>query len=255
MRAYAERLPSQVKAPVRAVRWTGRRATSRARSLPTAVIIGAQKSGTTSLYSYLAAHPAVATPSKKEVHYFDLNWDRGIDWYRAHFPTVAHLERLRRAVGDACADVRGEPLLPGAPTRPAAAARDAARGEAHRRAPRAGRARELPLPPRVQERGGSRSISLRRPSASTSGSETITSACGPAPLVQSAAHQHLGYLARGRYAEQLEAWFAVFASEQLLVLDSRALFDRPAETMERTFEFLGLPPSRRRLIRAGRRRP
>ena len=241
MRAYVERLPSRVKAPVRAVRWTGRRATSRARSLPTAVIIGAQKSGTTSLYSYLAAHPAVVTPSKKEVHYFDLNWDRGVEWYRAHFPTVAHLERLRRGAGTPALTFEASPYYLAHPLAPqrlratlpearlvAVLREPAERASSHYRHER--RAGREPLDfaeatERERERIGDDHERLR------SGA-----------LVQSAAHQHRGYLARGRYAEQLEAWFAVFDSEQLLVLDSRALFDRPAETMERTFEFLGLPP-------------
>jgi hypothetical protein len=38
--------------------------------LPNAVIIGAPKSGTTSLYFYLRQHPDIFLPKKKELHYF-----------------------------------------------------------------------------------------------------------------------------------------------------------------------------------------
>ena len=55
------------------------------RSLPDAVIIGAQKSGTSSLQGYLVQHPCVVPPLRKEMHYFDLNYSRGEAWYRAHF--------------------------------------------------------------------------------------------------------------------------------------------------------------------------
>jgi hypothetical protein len=50
------------------------------------------------------------------------------------------------------------------------------------------------------------------------------------------------YLARSRYAEQLERWLAVFAREQLLVLPSEELFDRPAESYARILDFLGADP-------------
>lgn len=56
-------------------------------SLPDFLILGAAKAGTTSLFYYLSQHPNISTPiRKKEVHYFDLNYNRGIDWYRNHFP-------------------------------------------------------------------------------------------------------------------------------------------------------------------------
>lgn len=38
--------------------------------LPGAVVIGAPKSGTTSLYHYLRQHPALFLPQRKELHYF-----------------------------------------------------------------------------------------------------------------------------------------------------------------------------------------
>ena len=55
------------------------------RALPDAMIIGAMKSGTSSLHYYLTQHPQVIPPLRKEVHYFDLNFARGEGWYRANF--------------------------------------------------------------------------------------------------------------------------------------------------------------------------
>jgi hypothetical protein len=49
------------------------------------------------------------------------------------------------------------------------------------------------------------------------------------------------YLARGRYAEQLERWLAVFPREQLLVVPSDELADEPEETYGRVLEFLAAP--------------
>ena len=61
--------------------------TAEGRALPDFIIIGAQRSGTTSLYRLLSAHPAVARPTvSKGIGYFDINYDKGMRWYRGHFP-------------------------------------------------------------------------------------------------------------------------------------------------------------------------
>ena len=53
-------------------------------ALPTFVVIGAMRSGSTSLYKHLQAHPDVFMP-RKEIHFFDDRWDRGLAWYRSRF--------------------------------------------------------------------------------------------------------------------------------------------------------------------------
>jgi Sulfotransferase domain len=52
--------------------------------LPTFLVIGAMKSGTTSLTRYLGRHPDVLMLDR-EVAFFDRFWDRGLDWYRSQF--------------------------------------------------------------------------------------------------------------------------------------------------------------------------
>lgn len=54
---------------------------------PDLFIVGAMKSGTTSLHHYLAAHPRVFMCEPKEPNFFveELNWKRGMDWYLALF--------------------------------------------------------------------------------------------------------------------------------------------------------------------------
>ena len=58
-----------------------RRATWRARPWPDFVILGTQRGGTTSLYQWLSRHRGVAPASRKEIHYFDLNYAKGEAWY------------------------------------------------------------------------------------------------------------------------------------------------------------------------------
>ena len=70
----------------RAVPLVGR-ATLGSRPLPGALLIGAQRAGTTSLHRSLAAHPQLAPPVlHKGVHYFDTSYGHSLAWYRAHFP-------------------------------------------------------------------------------------------------------------------------------------------------------------------------
>jgi hypothetical protein len=68
-------------------------------ALPNFLIIGAAKAGTTSLARWLADHPDVFVPVRKEVHYFDraVNYDRGEEWYRSQFAGVG----TQRAIGEA----------------------------------------------------------------------------------------------------------------------------------------------------------
>lgn len=60
------------------------------KSKPDFLIIGAQRSGVTSLYRYLAQHPqALITWTWRETYYFDVheNYNKGIGWYLKHFPS------------------------------------------------------------------------------------------------------------------------------------------------------------------------
>jgi Sulfotransferase domain len=59
-------------------------------SLPSFLIIGAQKSGTSWLARNLGQHPQVFMPSQ-EIHFFDkdYNFNKGVDWYEGHFKDAA----------------------------------------------------------------------------------------------------------------------------------------------------------------------
>jgi hypothetical protein len=58
---------------------------------PDFIIIGAQKSGTTSLHHYLKQHPNLTGSAIKELHYFDQKIWQGysLDWYRGNFVRTA----------------------------------------------------------------------------------------------------------------------------------------------------------------------
>ena len=52
---------------------------------PDFIVIGAQKSGTTSLCALLGHHPEIHMCSMKETHFFTYRYDRGWQWYESRF--------------------------------------------------------------------------------------------------------------------------------------------------------------------------
>jgi hypothetical protein len=235
-----ERVPAAARPPLRRARWSYRYATADRRVLPNLIVIGAQKAGSGSLYTYLEANPATAAAFNREVHYFDLNFHRDLRWYRAHFPTQDELDRIRERAGGHAVTYEKSPyymahplvpfrirgLLPGVKLiallrNPVDRAASHHNHETARRFETRDLAEALD---RELERGD---IDHARMLSE--------------PLYQSFDHQHLGYLARGRYAEQLETWFSVFPRDQMLILDSANLFRDPPAAMSRICEFLELP--------------
>jgi hypothetical protein len=57
--------------------------------LPTFLIIGAMKAGTSSLHYYLRNHPDIFMSETKELDYFMVskNYNRGLEWYKSQFVT------------------------------------------------------------------------------------------------------------------------------------------------------------------------
>jgi hypothetical protein len=220
--------------------WAYGRATSFARPLPDFLVIGAQKAGTTALYAYLLRHPAIVGPSWKEVSFFDRHYARGEAWYRGHFPNTLRRRAVARRTGAAPLAGEASPSYVFHPCVPARVAQlvpdvrlivlvrnpvDRALSHYHH---------EVAL--------GRESLSfedaIEREDERMSGElERMRD-----PSYFSHAWWNYTYLARGRYAEQLERWLAVFPRERLLVVPSEDLLDRPADTYVRVLEFIGAPP-------------
>ena len=78
-----------------------RRATQKYRQLPSAVIVGAQKAGTTQLFAYLIKHPRILPGSAKEIIYFSQLSHRPVEWYRSQFPLRRHVAKVNGHVLEA----------------------------------------------------------------------------------------------------------------------------------------------------------
>src|SRR6266568_8270036 len=83
--------------------------------LPNFLIVGAMKSGTSSLWSYLRSHPQVFMPDMKEPMFFveKKNWSKGLDWYRGLFDDAGEAV----AIGEASQPYTMAHSFPGVPGR------------------------------------------------------------------------------------------------------------------------------------------
>ena len=70
-----------------------RRQAERRGALPNLIVIGGLKCGTTSLHHYLNLHPQIAMSRPKELNFFvaELNWELGPEWYASHFERDAEI--------------------------------------------------------------------------------------------------------------------------------------------------------------------
>jgi hypothetical protein len=225
------RIPEPVRKVVRSAVWGFGRATARRRPLPSFLVIGAQKAGTTALYAYLRWHPGITGPSWKEVSFFDRHWWRGERWYRGHFP----LRAGGRLVGEASPSYLFHPLAPERvrslvpDVKLVALVRDpVARAYSHYQ-------HELAL---GREPLSFEEALAAEPERTRGEVERLVAD----PRAFSRAWWGQTYVARGLYAEQLERWLAVFDRERLLVVRTEDLGERPAETYGSILAFLGAAP-------------
>ena len=183
------------------------------------------KSGTLALFYYLSQHPEILPSVIKEVHFFDNHFDRGERWYRAHFP-------LKKKVRKDCITGEASPLyifnplaaerinklVPGAkliailrnPTERAISHYFMECNEQREHLP--------PMEALQQEKDRLNKV--------------------PPNDFGNSIYIHCSYKTRGIYIDQLERYWRHFSSEQLLVLNSEALFTERVDTIRKVFRFL-----------------
>ncbi|MEY2423210.1 MAG: hypothetical protein QOI95_3277 [Acidimicrobiaceae bacterium] len=203
-------------------------------------MIGAQRSGTSSLYRWLGEHPDVAPSLRKETEYFSRRYDRGERWYRAHFPLRARQAMARRR-GSSLMAFEATPdylLHPLAPER-AARLVPAARLVVLLRDPVARACSHWEHMTRL----GFEHLSFEEALARED--ERIApdlARLRQDPLHDAPAFLRFSYRARGRYVEQLEQWLAWYPRDRLHVVRFDDLVERPRETFAALLQFAGLSP-------------
>lgn len=198
-----------------------RRLTVSFRDLPQVLAIGAPRSGTTSLARWMASSPSMAAPSRKEIQFFDIHFDRGLSWYRAFFPIGGRK--------------RGFDASPSYMASPVAAAR------AKATVPNAKIVSVLRDP---TDRAWShyrhrRSVGTETRDPWDAFEEQLS---GPKlSHVDADRVADIPILTAGLYAEQLGVWIDEFGAGNVMILESEEVFSTPS-TLQELVGFLDIDP-------------
>lgn len=214
------------------------------------IVIGAPKAGTTSLFEYMRRHPQIHMPAQKEISFFasDRAYQRGIDSYLSLI--------LKGAPSGAVCGEATPRYMAGAPSNTVV---DNSEYGTLPSASDYGAPLEEVIPRRIKQSFPDVKLIcvLRDPVArahshyrmsvlnrveSRSFTEAIDQLIEPETLERTRlAHSYNdGYVVYGEYGRVIGGFLRVFPREQLMVIFSGELAQRPSETVAKVFEFIGV---------------
>jgi hypothetical protein len=187
----------------------------------------------------LTEHPGILSASSKETHFFDENFAKGVNWYRAQFPTSLYKSYIQNIRKQEFRTGEGTPyyiLYPHTPRRIAQIVPHV---------------KLIALLRNPVERAYSQYwIEVKACFETWSFEDAIKGEkerlAGELEKMlkdenyYSHSYRHFSYLERGIYIDQLQRWMEYFPKEQLLVLRSEDLYKEPASVMKQTLDFLGV---------------
>ncbi|HET7579910.1 MAG TPA: sulfotransferase domain-containing protein [Bacillales bacterium] len=198
---------------------------------PDFLIMGAMKSGTTSLYKYLCQHPDVIPAKEKELQFFSKKFNKGLPWYKSQFPLLSNSDQSK-ITGE------GDPYYMFHPHGPR---------RIYETLPHV---KLMVLLRNPTDRAFSHYNYIRRrvkmPFDKALQAELKHIEKEKQKMLEdehyiSAFYRDYSFLSRGKYIEQLEAMEKYFDRNQILVLISEELFEDPQKVMSRVFPFLNIP--------------
>ncbi len=210
------------------------------------MILGAAKSGTTSLAKYLSVHPDIALLPNKEIHYFDWRYDHTYQWYEDQFKSH------KKYMVDATPYYLFHPLIP---SRVKAYNPDckfiillrdpadrAVSHYFHNMKIKNMKDRELshwreflPLDEELPIKDAFRMEEERIKDQYELVQENAEDKTYHNHILQ-----HYSYKARGHYAEQLKRWFKIFPKENFLIVDFYDLTNTPDNVLKKVYAFLNI---------------
>src|SRR4051794_3725271 len=239
-----------------------RRVTARHRMLPTFIIIGAQRAGTTTLFFYLRSHPDIEGPKPadssvawpKELHFFDEHFAKGVDWYRAFFPLERSRSRARAEghdliTGEATPYYLFHPLVP---ERVATTVPDV-RLIVLLRDPIERAYSHYQLMVRTGREKLSFEKAVEVEPQRLAGAEDLLALKeqrGPSGARKHHHHRHRAYVGRSMYAEQIDRWLQHFPREQLLAIRAEDFSADIPGVYRQALDFLGARPWAPKTFRA-----
>ena len=211
-----------------------RKVSSPLRALPNFLIIGAQKSGTTSLYNYLTNNPEIEPALQKEIYFFDLHFNKGLTWYRKFFPLRSNLNNNgKRFTLEASPSYLFYPHAP------------------KRVKETLGEIKLIVLLRNPVDRAYSNFKWEKRRGRETRTFEEVILAEEEMAKAEmnkmindenyySHEYRNFAYLNKGIYVDQLERWIKYFPKSNLLVLESNEMYTEPEHVLKKISHFLGI---------------
>jgi len=208
--------------------------------LPDFIIFGVSRSGTTSLYQYLAQHPNIEPCVVKEPRFFDMYYDRGIDWYRMNFPSkwqkfiFTKFKHKKFITGEASGAYLQNPHAP---------------KRIHDLNPNIKLILLLRNPVdrafshyKRKMKNGSEKLSFEEViDQEQSRIEGEQEKMEKNEKYYSTIYHGLSYITTGLYAIRLKRWLEYFSLKQILVLENGEFSRDPEKVYNQAIEFLGLP--------------
>ena len=208
--------------------------TGSSRLMPSFIIIGGMKCGSSSLYRYIIQHHNVKPALTKELYFFHKykNFEKGIPWYKSHFP----FSQQGLITGEATPDYIFHPHAP------------------KRIADNIPSVKLIALLRNPVDRAYSHyyhALRYKWENPSTSFEEAIDKE----KLIleselekiikdedyDSENYLRYSYLSRGIYLQQIKRWRQFFLPEQILIIESERLYSEPSKTFRQVLDFLDLP--------------
>ncbi len=194
---------------------------------PDFIIAGVSKSGTSSIYFYLSRHPQILLSHTKEIDFYWQNFNRGIDWYLAHFPTITDQDDF--LTGEATPNYLRFPQV------------------AQRIKDTFPQTKIIILLRNPADRAISwhyhkLNTGLTNQDLSTAISEEITrlATVSEAEIVETGFYNPDNILS-SLYVYKIKAWVETLGRGQFLFLKSEDFYSDPLGNMAQVFDFLGLP--------------
>ncbi|KAK9744724.1 Sulfotransferase domain [Popillia japonica] len=198
-------------------------------SLPSFLVIGPQKTGTTALYTFLSLHPAITSniPSREtfeEIQFFNgNNYYKGLDWYMSFFPvesnsTSIYFEKSATYFDGDLVPKRVHALLPTA------------------------KLVTILISPAKRAYSWYQHTKAHGDLIANNYSfhQVITASdTAPKPLRD----LRNRCLNPGKYSQHLERWLSYFPPQQLHIINGDTLKSNPIEVMEEIQKFLKIAPS------------
>lgn len=209
--------------------------TSPLRVLPDFIIIGAMKSGTTSLYYNISQHSNIYEAAYDEIGFFDDNFDLGLLWYKSMFPSI-----FKKKISK----FKNKEFLTGEDT-PFYFWKENAVNRIQKILPNVKLILILRNP--IDRAYSNYTDKINRGTETTEFDEVVKNEIA---FIQNKSSKlkknnlltdiitEPAYLAKGIYVKQLELWTKKFPLEQIHILSTEKMAKDPFKTLENVFEFL-----------------